>query len=79
MDLRDRADRRRLAVQLVGEAVDRHDPIRIEQEDRQHRTLPRAAEANRPGRRHDLERTQDAEGERQAADAIAFRTDVANG
>ena len=64
-------DRRLLAVQLVREAVDRHDPIRVEQQDRQHRALPRTAKSNRPGRRHHLERPQDAEGERQAADGSA--------
>ena len=69
--LRDGADRRRLAVQLVGEAVDRHDPIRVEQQDRQHRTLPRATKADRPGRRIGLERAEDAEGELQAADRSA--------
>ena len=69
--LRDRADRGRLAVQLVGEAVDRHDPVRVQQQDRQDRSLPGAAEADRPLRRAHLERAQDAEDELQADDRSA--------
>ena len=65
--LRDRADRGRPAVQLLGEAVDRDDPVRIQQQDRQDRPLPGAAEADRPLRRAHLERAEDAEDEFQAA------------
>ena len=64
--LRDRADRGRPAVQLLGEAVDRHDPVRIQEQDRQDRSLPGAAETDRPLGRAHLERAQDAEDEFQA-------------
>ena len=46
--LRDRADRRRLSVQLVGEPVDRHDPVGVQEQDREDRPLPGAAETDRP-------------------------------
>ena len=46
MHLRDGTDRCRIAVEIIREALDRDDPIRVEQEDRQHRTLALAAEAD---------------------------------
>ena len=65
--LRDRADRGRPAVQLLGEAVDRHDPVRIQQQDRQDRPLPGSAEADGSLRRGHLEGAEDAEDESQTA------------
>ena len=48
-------------IELVGKRVDRDDPVRIEQQDRERRALLRSAELNRPRRSDDLERTQDPE------------------
>jgi hypothetical protein len=63
--LRDGAYRRRLAVELVGEPVDRHDPVCLEQQKRQHRPLPRATEANRPFLRRRFDRAENPKYELQ--------------
>ncbi len=46
-------------IELVGERVDRNDPVRIEQQGRERRALLRPAEVNRPPLSDNLERTQD--------------------
>ncbi len=56
MYLRRRRDGCAACVKLIGEPVDRDDPVRIEQQDRERRPLLRPAQVNRPLRPDDLER-----------------------
>ena len=83
LDLRDGGRRRLAPVEVVGEAVDRDDPVRAQQQDRQHRALTRAAKADgRPGGVDDLERAEDAELERHGwrtdSEPIAARPSMAH-
>jgi hypothetical protein len=48
-------------VEIVGEAVDRHDAVRTEEEDRESRALSRTSEPKRLAVSGDLERPQDPE------------------
>ena len=61
LHLRHRRDRRPSGVELVGEPLDRHDAVRVQQQDRERRALPRPAEPDRAVLADDLERPQDAE------------------
>ena len=61
LHLRDRGDGRAPGVQLVREPLDRHDAVRVQQQDRQRRPLPRPAEPDRAVLADDLERPQHAE------------------
>jgi len=61
MHLRRRRDRRAARIELVGEPVDRHDPVRVQEQDRERRALLRAAEADRTLGPDDLQRPQDPE------------------
>ena len=61
LDLRDRGRRGLLAVERVGEPVDRHDAVGGERQDRQHRAASRPAEVHRAALADDLERAQDAD------------------
>jgi len=61
LNLRQRARRRLLAVEVIGETVDRYDPIRVQQEDREHRSFFRSAEPKRARLVDDLEWSQDPE------------------
>src|SRR5215208_6108006 len=83
LDLRDGGRRRLAAVEVVGQAVDRDDPVGAQEEDRQYRTLTRSAKADgRPGRADDLERAQYAELERHGwrtdSEPIAARPSMAH-
>lgn len=57
----DGGNRRGAGVEVIGEPLDRDDPIRIEQQDRERRALLRPPEPNRAVLAHDLQRSQDAE------------------
>ena len=61
LHLRDRRDGGGAVVEVVGESLDRDDPVRAEQEDREGRALLRPAELKRAVAVHDLERPQEAE------------------
>ena len=61
LHLRDRRNRGGAVVEVVGEPLDRDDPVGPEQEDREGRALLRPAERNRAVAAHDLERPQEAE------------------
>ena len=61
LDLRDGGRGRFAAVELVGQPVDRDDPIGVEQQDRQHGALPRSTEVDALPLVEDLERAEDAE------------------
>ena len=61
LHLRDRGDGRAAGVQVVREPLDRHDAIRVQQQDRERRALPRPAEPDRAVVADDLERPQHAE------------------
>ena len=61
LHLRDRGDGRAAGVQVVREALDRHDAIRVQQQDRQRRALTRPSEPDRVAVGDDLQRTQNAE------------------
>ena len=56
-----RRDRRAARIELVGEPLDRHDAVRVQQQDRERRALPRAAEPDRAVVADDLERAKEAE------------------
>ena len=47
MDLRDRGRRRIARIQFVGQPVDRHDPVGVQEQDRQNGALTRTAKADR--------------------------------
>ena len=68
--LRRRRDRRAARVQLVGEPVERDDPVRAQEQDRQRRPLLRATETNRSVGSGDLERPQDPELEHRSTVAV---------
>ena len=61
LHLGDRGRRRLAPVELVREPVDRDDAVGVQEQDRQHSALARAAEADRRVGAEDLERAQDAE------------------
>ena len=61
LNLRDRGHRRPSRVELVGEPLDGHDAVRVQEQDRERRALPRPAELDRAVLADDLERSQDAE------------------
>jgi hypothetical protein len=61
LHLRHRCHRRPSRVELVGEPLDRHDAIGVQQQDRERRPLPRPAERHLPAVGGHLERTEDAE------------------
>ena len=56
----------RRRVEVVGEPLDRHDTVRVQEQDRERRALLRPAEPNRAVLADDLERPQDAELEHRA-------------
>ena len=68
--LRRRRDGRAPGVELVGEPVDRDDPVRVQEQDRERRSLLRPAELNRPVGSDDLERPQDPELEHRRTVAV---------
>ena len=53
--------RRLLAVEVIGEPVDRDDAIHVQQQDREHGPLFRSTEQKRACRVDDLEWAQDPE------------------
>ena len=53
-------------IELVGEPVDRDDPVRVQEQDRERRPLLRPAEPDRPVGPDDLERAEDPELEHRA-------------
>jgi hypothetical protein len=61
LHLGDGGDGRPPCVEIVGESLDRHDAIRLEQQDRKRPPLPEPAERHRPAVGEDLERSEDAE------------------
>ena len=61
LHLRHRGDRRPPGVEVVGEPVDRHDAVRVQEQDRERRALPRPAEPDRAALAGRLERSQHAE------------------
>ena len=71
VDLRDRGDRRRVAVEVAGEPVDRHDAVGVEQQHGQQRPLPRAAEADGAVGAADRERAENREAQCQTPDRSA--------
>ena len=70
-----RRDRRAARIELVGEPLDRHDAVCVQQQDRERRALPRAAEPDRAVVADDLERAQEAELEhrRDGSRSVATR------
>ncbi len=68
LHLRDRGDGRATGVQIVREALDRDDAVRVQQQDRERRALTRPAEPDRAAVADDLQRTQHAELEHSLAD-----------
>ena len=61
VDLRHRCRGRCSPVELVRQAIDRHDAVRRERQDRQHRAAPRPAEYDRRVLADDLELAEDAD------------------
>ena len=61
LDLRDGSHWRPSCVQVFGELLDGNDPVRVQEQDREGRALPRPAELDCAVRADDLERAQDAE------------------
>ena len=57
-------------IELVGEAVDRDDPVPVQEEDRERRSLLRSAELHEALRPDDLDRPQDPELEHRATVAV---------
>ena len=57
-------------VELVGEPVDRDDPVRVQEQDRERRPLLRPAEPDRPVGPNDLERAEDPELEHRRTVAV---------
>ena len=68
--LRRRRDGRAPRVELVGEPVDRDDPVRVQEQDRERRPLLRPAELHRPVGPDDLERAEDPELEHRRTVAV---------
>ncbi len=58
--LRHRSCRNGISVQVVRDLLHRDHPIRVKQQDRQHRALLRPTQLDRPGLAHHLNRTKDA-------------------
>ena len=71
--LRRRRGRCAPRIELIGEAVDRDDPVGIEQQDRERRPLLRPAERKRSFIPDDLERAQDPELEHRLTVAVRSR------
>ena len=67
-NLGNRSRGRVLAVQVLGELVDRDDPVRVEQQDREHGPLLTAAEPNRPRRRRYFQGPEDPKVQGHSAD-----------
>ena len=63
LNLSQRARRRSIVVDIVGEAIDRNDAVRVQQENHKNRSLLRAAEPKRTVLTEYLERAKDPEGE----------------
>ena len=61
LHLRDGRHGRPSGVEVVGELLDGHDAVRVQEQDRERRALPRPAEPDRAVLADDLERSQDAE------------------
>ena len=61
LHLRHGRHRRPAGVEVVGEPLDRHDAVRVQQQDRERRALPRPAEPDRAVVADHLERSQHAE------------------
>ena len=61
LNLRDRGHGRPSCVQLVGKPLDGNDPVRVQEQDRERRALPRPAELDCAVLADDLERSQEAE------------------
>ena len=61
LDLRQRARRRLLAVEVIGKPVDRDDAIRVQQQDRERRPLFRSTEPKQARLVDDLEWAEDPE------------------
>ena len=61
LNLRDRGHGRPSCPEVVGELLDGDDPVRVQEQDRERRALPRPAELDCAVRADDLERSQDAE------------------
>ena len=61
LHLRDRRHGSGSGIEIVGQPLDRDNPVRIEEQNRQGCTLLRPGERNRAGLADDLERAQDAE------------------
>ena len=78
VDLRDGGDRRRVAVELAGEPVDRDDAVGVQQQHGQQRALPRPAEADGAVGAADRERAEDREAQGQTADRSARGARVAD-
>ena len=49
------------APDVLGQPVQRHDPVRLQQQQREHRPLPRAAQRHQASAPGDLQRSQNAE------------------
>ena len=61
LNLRNRGHRRPSCVEVLRELLDGHDSVRMQEQDRERRTLPRPAELDCAVLADDLERSQDAE------------------
>ena len=61
MDPRDRGRRRIARIQFVGQPVDRHDPVGVQEQDRQNGALTRTAKADRAVGADGLQWAEDAE------------------
>jgi hypothetical protein len=59
--LADRGRRRAVAVEILGDPLDGDDPVGVQEQDRQHGPLPRAAEPQRPRLADNLEWAEDFE------------------
>ena len=61
LHLRNRGHRRPPGVQLVGESIDGHDTVCLQEQERECRALPRASETRRAVVANHFERSEDAE------------------
>ena len=78
MDLGDRADRGRLAVELLGEPLDRDDAVRLQQQHGEHGPLVAAAERELGAAAARLERPEDPEFRLHGA-TVAVRKPIGSG
>ena len=78
LDLGDRGDRRSACVEILGEPLDRDDPVRVEEQDREDCALLGPPEQKRAALACDFERSQDPEVEHGRTVVVGLGTTMSD-